>query len=169
MKIIINEWVFDGDHESTKAILEFMDQTDFKDKEVMDVGCGSGILTVRAAVLGARHITALDFDSRAVENTRENLERNGITNADVYWTDFMETDLHADIIIANLPRETGAFCMPKMKRSLNEGGTIITSWFKEMDVSELLNGWHTVDKFTGEKYDVYVLTKEEIYASVCCY
>lgn len=159
MKIIINEWVFDGDHESTRAILEFMEQTDFKDKEVIDVGCGSGILTVRASELGARHITALDFDNRATENTRQNLERNGITNADVYWTDFMETDLHADIIIANLPRETGAFCMPKMKQSLNEGGTIITSWYNVMPTDELLNGWDTVSLFMGENYDTYILRR----------
>lgn len=159
MDIIINEWVFDGDHESTRAILEFMGQTDFKDKEVIDVGCGSGILTVRASELGARHITALDFDNRATENTRQNLERNGITNADVYWTDFMETDLHADIIIANLPRETGAFCMPKMKQSLNEGGTIITSWYNVMPTDELLNGWDAIDHFKGENYDTYILRR----------
>lgn len=161
MNIIINEWVFDGDHESTRAILEFMEQTDFKDKEVIDVGCGSGILTVRAAELGARHITALDFDNRATENTRQNLERNGITNADVYWTDFMETDLHADIIIANLPRETGAFCMPKMKQSLNEGGTIITSWYNVMPTDELLDGWDTVSHFIGENYDTYILRRTQ--------
>lgn len=159
MNIIINEWVFDGQHESTRAILEFMEQTDFKDKEVIDVGCGSGVLTIRAAELGARHITALDFDNRATENTRQNLERNGITNADVYWTDFMETDLHADIIIANLPRETGAFCMPKMKQSLNEGGTIITSWYNVMPTDELLDGWDTVSLFIGENYDTYILRR----------
>ena len=158
MKIIINEWVFDGDHESTRAILEFMEQTDFKDKEVMDVGCGSGILTVRASELGARHITALDFDSRAVDNTRENLERNGITNADVYWTDFMETDLHADIILANLPRENALFCLPKMKDSLNENGILITSWYKKLPVP---TGSKTPE-FIGTDYDVYVIKERDI-------
>ena len=158
--LIINDHVFNGDHESTYAILDFMSQTDFEDKEVIDVGCGSGILTVRAAELGAKHITALDFDSRAVDNTRENLELNGITNADVYWTDFMETDLHADIIIANLPRETGAFCMPKMKQSLNEGGTIITSWYNVLPTDELLNGWDAIDHFKGENYDAYILRRK---------
>lgn len=161
MNIVINEWVFDGDHESTRAILEFMEQTDFKGKEVIDVGCGSGILTIKASEFGAKHITALDFDSRAVDNTKENLERNGITNADVYWTDFMETDLHADIIIANLPRETGAFCMPKMKQSLNEGGTIITSWYNVMPTDELLEGWDTVSLFMGENYDIYILRRTQ--------
>lgn len=161
MNIVINEWVFDGDHESTRAILEFMEQTDFKNKEVIDVGCGSGVLTIRAAELGARHITALDFDNRATENTRQNLERNGITNADVYWTDFMETDLHADIIIANLPRETGAFCMPKMKESLNENGSIITSWFKELPTDELLDGWDSISHFIGENYDTYILRRTQ--------
>lgn len=154
--LIINDHVFDGDHESTRAILEFMEQTDFKDKEVIDVGCGSGILTVRASELGARHITALDFDSRAVDNARENLERNGITNADVYWTDFMETDLHADIILANLPRENALFCLPKMKKSLNENGILITSWYKKLPVP---TGNKTLE-FIGTDYDVYLIRKE---------
>lgn len=160
MDIAINEYVFDGNHESTKAILEFMERTDFKDKEVIDVGCGCGILTIRAAELGAKHITALDFDSRAVDNTRENLERNGIGNADAYWTDFMETDLKADIIIANLPRQTAMFCMPKMKDSLNEGGTIITSWYNVMPTDELLNGWHAVSYFMGKQYDAYIIRRQ---------
>ena len=161
MNITINEWVFDGNHETTKSIMRFMSQTDFTDKEVIDIGCGSGILTVYASELGARHITALDFDSRAVDNTRQNCERNGVTNADAYWLDFMQTDLKADIIIANLPRETAQFCMPKMKQSLNEGGTIITSWFKELPTDKLLDGWDTISLFIGEKYDTYILRRSQ--------
>lgn len=161
MPIAVNPSVFDGDHESTRAILELMEQTNFKDKEVIDVGCGSGILTVRAAELGAKRITALDFDSRAVDNTRQNLERNGITNADVLWTDFMETDLKADIIIANLPRETAMFCMPKIKDSLNDGGTIITSWLNTMPVNVLLEGWEEAAHFKGHEYDCYVIKKQQ--------
>lgn len=147
----------DGQHETTREIMRFMSQTDMTNKEVVDVGCGSGILSVYASKLGAKHITALDFDSRAVENTRQNLERNGVTNADVYWLDFMQTDLKADIIIANLPRETCAFCMPKIKESLNDGGTIIASWFKELPVGEMLDGWEQINHYEGITYDCYVL------------
>lgn len=161
MNIIINEFVFDGDHESTKSILGFMEQTEFKGKEVIDIGCGSGILTIKASELGAKHITALDFDSRAVDNTKENIIRNGITNADVYWTDFMETDLKADIILANLPRETIVMCMPKIKESLNDNGVAIISRFKEVHEGELLRGWSIKRHFIGETYDAYILIKEK--------
>lgn len=159
MNIIINEFVFDGNHETTHSMLDFMEQTDFTDKEVIDIGCGSGVLTIKAHELGAKHIVALDFDSRAVDNTKENLERNGIENAEVYWTDFMETDLHADIIIANLPRETAMYCMPKMKESLNDGGTIITSWYNKMPTDEL-NEFEVIDYIEGIDYDCYVLKKK---------
>lgn len=161
MNVIINECVFDGNHETTKSIMQFMSQTDFKGKEVIDIGCGSGILTVYASERGAKHITAVDFDSRAVDNTRQNLERNGITNADVYWTDFMEADLHADIILANLPREAIAMCMPKIRASLNDGGTAIISRYKEVFEDELLQGWTIKQHFVGETYDSYILTKGE--------
>ena len=155
MEIVINEWVFDGEHETTKAIMKFMSQTDFKGKEVLDIGCGSGILTVYASELGAKHIVAVDSDSRAVENTKQNCERNGITNAEVYWTDFMETDLKGDILIANLPRENAHFCMPKIKESLNEGGTVITSWLKTLPSIE--EWFEITDKAEGIVYDTYVL------------
>lgn len=161
MNITINEWVFDGNHETTESIMRFMSQTDFTDKEVIDIGCGSGILTVYAAELGAKHITSLDIDSRAVENTKQNCERNGVSNVDVWWLDIMQSDLKADIILANLPRETGAFCMPKMKESLNEGGTIITSWYKELPTDELLDGWDIISIFIGEKYDTYILRRTQ--------
>lgn len=160
MDIIINEFVFDGNHESTKSILSFMEQTDFKGKEVIDIGCGSGVLTIKANELGAKHIVALDFDSRAVDNTKENIDRNGITNADVYWTDFMETDLKADIILANLPRETIVMCMPKIRASLNDGGTAIISRYKEVP-EDILQGWHIHQHFVGETYDSYILTRGE--------
>lgn len=155
MEIIVNEWVFDGNHETTKAILWFMSQTDFEGKEVIDIGCGSGILTVYASELGAKHITAVDSDSRAVENTRQNCERNGVHNADVYWTDFMETDLKADILIANLPRENAHFCMPKMAESVNKGGIIITSWLKTLP--SITEWGDIIDHYNGIEYDSYVL------------
>ena len=115
----------------------------------------------RSILLRLTFIPSLPSLGSILFNTKENLERNGITNADVYWTDFMETDLHADIIIANLPRETGAFCMPKMKQSLNEGGTIITSWYNVMPTDELLEGWDTVSLFMGENYDIYILRRTQ--------
>ena len=160
MNIVINKWVFDGNHESTNAVLEFMERTDFKNKEVIDIGCGSGVLTIKASELNAKHITAIDFDSRAVDNTKENLERNGITNADVYWTDFMETDLHADIILANLPRENIVMCLPKIRESLNDGGVAIISRYREVPEDTLLDGWHINNHIDGIEYDCYVLTKE---------
>lgn len=161
MIINIKEWVFDGNHETTNAILKFMQQIDFEKKEVIDIGCGSGILTVKASELGAKKITALDNDSRAVDNTKENLDSNGITNADVYWTDFIETDLKADIILANLPRETIIMCMPKIKESLNDNGVAIISRFKEVSESDLLRGWNVKQHFIGETYDAYILAKEK--------
>lgn len=161
MNIIINDWVFDGNHESTSAIIDFMQYADFKHKEVIDIGCGSGILTVRASELGAKHITAIDLDSRAVGNTKENLERNGITNADVYWTDFMETDLKADIILANLPKDSSVFCMPKIKGSLNDNGVLITSWGNDKTTDELFDGVEMQSHFKGIEYDAYILIKEK--------
>lgn len=159
--IEIRDGIFgDGNHETTKAILEFMGETDFKGKTVLDIGCGSGILTVKAHELGAKYITAIDHDSRAVDNTKTNLELNGITNAKAVWVDFMETDLKADIILANLPRESGAMCFPKMVSSLNDGGVIIMSWFKELP-SNPLSRYEVLKKCEGNEYDIIYLKKKK--------
>ena len=138
-----------------------MSQTDFKDKEVIDIGCGSGILTVYASELGAKHITALDIDSRAVDNTKQNCERNQVSNTDAYWLDFMQTDLKADIILANLPRESILMCMPKIRESLNDNGIAIISRYKEVPEDDLLKGWTIQQHFVGEVYDSYILKKGE--------
>ena len=159
MDIVINQWVFDGKHESTSALMDLMSRVDFEDKEVLDVGCGSGILSIYAAELGSRHIVAIDADSRAVENTIENAVRNCINNIDAYWLDFMQTKCKADIIIANLPLQTASFCFPKMRDSLTDNGLIITSWHKENSKKELTKGFKIIDYIEGIEYDCYVLRK----------
>lgn len=157
MNIVIDKWVFDGNHESTKALMQLMSKIDFKDKDIVDIGCGSGILSIYAAELGARHITAFDADSRAVENTLKNAERNCFSNIEAYWLDFMQTNCKADILIANLPLQIGLFCLPKMKESINDGGLIVTSWHKENPKKELTIDFEIVDYIEGIDYDCYVL------------
>ena len=69
-----------GTHETTAACLEWLASNDVKNKSVIDYGCGSGILALAAAKLGAEKVYAVDIDPQALQATEENAQRNSITD-----------------------------------------------------------------------------------------
>jgi len=89
-----------GTHPTTALCLNWLDQADVKGKYVIDYGCGSGILAIAAALLGAKKVIGVDTDPQALEATQANAERNGVT-IDTYFPD--ECPLEpADVLIANI-------------------------------------------------------------------
>ena len=68
-----------GLHETTQLSLKLLEMEDLKGKSVLDVGCGSGILSIFAAKRGADRVVAVDIDPLAVEETKENAELNGVS------------------------------------------------------------------------------------------
>lgn len=69
-----------GTHETTAACLEWLASNHIKNKSVIDFGCGSGILALAAAKLGAEKVYAVDIDPQALQAAEENAKRNGITD-----------------------------------------------------------------------------------------
>lgn len=67
-----------GSHPSTRLMLDFVQQAVQGGERVLDYGCGSGILAIAAAKLGARSVDAVDVDAQAVETTRDNALRNDV-------------------------------------------------------------------------------------------
>jgi ribosomal protein L11 methyltransferase len=67
-----------GSHPSTKLILNYLEKTLRGGERVLDYGCGSGILAIAAARLGAAHVDAVDLDPQAVETTAANARANGV-------------------------------------------------------------------------------------------
>lgn len=67
-----------GTHPTTALCLNWLDQADLKGKYVIDYGCGSGILAIAAALLGAERVIGVDTDPQALEATRANAARNGV-------------------------------------------------------------------------------------------
>ncbi|HCY87948.1 MAG TPA: 50S ribosomal protein L11 methyltransferase, partial [Desulfobacteraceae bacterium] len=94
-----------GTHPTTAMCLELIDETLRPGQSVLDVGCGSGILMIAAAGLGAATLTGIDTDPVAVDITRDNLEKNAIP-ADTYTLAATTLDripaTPYDMIVANI-------------------------------------------------------------------
>lgn len=124
-----------GHHETTSGMLEMMMSVDFKDKEVIDIGCGTGVLAIYASMLGANSIIAIDNDSICVENSIENNSLNSITNIEVYHNDAEGLrNLKADIILANINRNILLNDISRYNKSLNNNGILIMSGFYNEDL-----------------------------------
>jgi|AGTN01.1.fsa_nt_gi ribosomal protein L11 methyltransferase len=93
-----------GEHESTKLCLKFLSGINLKNKTVLDVGCGSGILGIAAAKSGAKRVYMCDLDGLAVKSARENAALNGVSDeVMIEEADLLsKTGLEGDVILANL-------------------------------------------------------------------
>ena len=67
-----------GTHPTTSLCLSYLDSLDLKDQDVLDYGCGSGILAIAALKLGAKSATGVDIDEQALIASKENAHRNGV-------------------------------------------------------------------------------------------
>ena len=91
-----------GTHPTTALCLEWLDATDLDGKTVIDFGCGSGVLAIAALKLGAVHVTGIDNDAQALTASRDNAQRNGVSELmDLYTPDALPP-FTADLLVANI-------------------------------------------------------------------
>jgi ribosomal protein L11 methyltransferase len=94
-----------GHHETTYMMMQHMRSIDFKGKKVLDYGCGTGILAILAAKLGAIDLEAVDIEEPSYENTIENSKINHVDNVTSIWGILEDVPSHDfDIILANINR-----------------------------------------------------------------
>ncbi len=126
-----------GHHATTSMMIEHLLLLDVKDKKVMDVGTGSGILAIAASKLGAREIYAFDFDEWSVENSTENLELNHVKNVQIEKGTINELlPLPGyDVILANITRNILLEEISSYVSCLNTGGYLAISGFYKEDIS----------------------------------
>jgi len=125
-----------GHHETTRLCLALLQDRDLHRFRVVDVGTGSGVLAIAAALLGAASVTAFDEDPEALRNASENVERNGVSLV----VNIQEIELAsyaappADLVLANL---TGAVIVRNAQTLMQlvaPGGTLIVSGFTHAEV-----------------------------------
>lgn len=126
-----------GRHETTRLCLELLEKTDCNDADVLDMGCGSGILGIGAYLLGAKSITAVDIDENAVLITRKNAAVNGIPDGiltaytgNVLDDSTLESTVRSKkygVVCANIVADVLVMMMPLFRDVMAQGGEIILS------------------------------------------
>lgn len=116
-----------GRHESTRLMFKLMKDVNMKDRSVLDLGCGSGILSLYANHLGAKRIVAVDNDTDAVESAKKNVDLNCVNNLELICADITKIKGLFDIILANLDIKTFMCHASHIKKLLPIGGIIIVS------------------------------------------
>jgi len=92
-----------GVHETTVSCIELMEKIDLNGKSVLDIGAGSGILSIAASKLGADFVVGFDIEKQAVKECRKNAELNGVKSVECFVSDTPRSlRKQFDIIIANI-------------------------------------------------------------------
>lgn len=148
-----------GTHETTQLCLQMLDEYAPAGKTILDVGCGSGILSASAMLLGAREALGIDIDENAVRVARENAEANGV--AAEYRRGDLATgvDGRYDIIFANIVADAIKALAPDVPRRLAEGGVLIASGIIDTRADEVLAAI--------EAAGLRILRREELRGWVC--
>ena len=149
-----------GHHQTTSLIIRSMMQSekDIRDKQVLDMGCGTGILSILAAKMKAAvPVHAIDIDPTAVRSARENARRNRVADrikALCGDASLIQAGKY-DLIIANINRNIILEDMVTYSRGLRPGGLLITSGFYEEDcaMTEAEASRHGLERVSSDTMD----------------
>jgi ribosomal protein L11 methyltransferase len=140
-----------GKHESTQLVIRQLQKYLKKGDQVLDVGCGSGILSIVALKLGAAHVVGTDIDADCIVSTVDNMQVNHLPKeAGEFYVGNLTDDEALqgqvgmecyDLVCANILADIIIPMAPALYRTLRAGGILITSGiidFKEEAVAEAL-------------------------------
>jgi ribosomal protein L11 methyltransferase len=127
-----------GNHETTSLMISEILKQELIGKTVLDMGCGTGILSILASMRGADKITGIDIDSWATNSTIENAIYNNISNLNVIQggADTIP-NVKFDFIYANIQRNILLNDMPQYCKALKPGGELIVSGFYSDDLEPI--------------------------------
>ena len=124
-----------GHHETTYMMLQQLLPLSLEGTKVLDMGCGTGILAIMAALRGARDITAIDIDPWCVENATENVQQNNCSFITIKEGDVsLIAGEQYNLILANINRNILLSDIPAYTQALLPQGLLLVSGFYEEDL-----------------------------------
>lgn len=138
-----------GDHATTSTCLRFLadvsDELAGQPWEMLDLGCGSGILAIAARMLGARRAEAADFDPHAVRTAKENARLNAVTGVVVKRLDVRtwEPSRTWPVVAANLFSGLLVEVAPKIAAAVSPGGRLVFSGVLRVQEAEVVAALHS--------------------------
>lgn len=149
-----------GEHATTRMCLDLME---VEGKDVIDVGCGSGILGIASEICGAKSVYMCDIDEQAVEFAKRNAELNGVS-ATIEKADLIEGTNTADFIFANITADILMRLSKSIGKHLNEGGVIVLSGIIDSRLGEVEKcyedaGYEIIDRASKDDWRALKLVK----------
>jgi ribosomal protein L11 methyltransferase len=128
-----------GHHETTHMMLSHLLNMDLEGKNVLDMGCGTGILAIFSAMKGASSVDAIDIDTWCFENTEENAKTNTVDRVvNAFEGDAsLLKDQKYDLIIANINRNILLSDIPVYAKCLSSEGELLLSGFYKEDFEQI--------------------------------
>ena len=151
-----------GSHATTYLCLEFLDTIEMNGLSVIDAGCGSGVLSIAAAKLGARSVYGFDSDPFSVRNALENLKINGADDTVIIEEAELETVQAepCDLALANIISGVLISNLPILRSFLKPGGKIIFSGL----LAEEETGF--AESLKKERFSLLSVTKRDEWIAV---
>lgn len=158
-----------GQHHTTKMVMEMLEDIISGGERVLDLGCGSGILSIAALLLGAREVAICDIFENAVKTAAENIEKNKFTSFNAYCGNIIEDKALRekigggyDVICANIVADVIIAMSPLFEEFLNDGGKLMVSGVIDERVDEVTaalseNGWKGVNAKNEEGWNCILL------------
>lgn len=141
-----------GTHATTSLCLNWLEQADLKNKSVIDYGCGSGILSLAAIKLGAKHVYAVDIDNQALQATQNNAYVNHITESQLSISSPEALQNPVNLIIANILLAPLINLKERFHQLLPSGMHLVTSGLLEEQAPLLIEAYDSAFNHIATEY-----------------
>jgi ribosomal protein L11 methyltransferase len=138
-----------GAHPSTRLCLDYLASHSLTNKTVLDFGCGSGILAIAAALLGATHVTAVDHDPQALSATIENAHNNQVDQSrlDILLPENLKLE-PVDLLLANILAQPLVSLAPTLSALIKPQGSLVLAGLLSKQADMIINAYANTIRFS---------------------
>lgn len=157
-----------GTHATTSLCLAILERYVNENSTVLDIGCGSGILSIASVLLGAKYSDGVDIDEQSVKVAKENAELNGVSDKTNYIVGNLaeKIDGKYSIVCANIVADIIIELLENVSNYMTEDGIIVTSGIIDMRETDVLSafdkyGFKIVEELKRDNWCAFVCRKED--------